>query len=138
MLTYIFLCSVNIQKQEYRMGGLFESLGYSETARFYLFFTVCIWVRLAMAYAVSLLVQKKQGKYLVAFVALIAMITNGSGLNESVWWSRRAHFVFATALFISVVCGQEKMAGPIVAADTVFGIIHTLLHHDVVSICPIF
>lgn len=123
------------------MGGLFESLGYSETERFYLYFAVCIWVRLVMAYLISALVQKENniGKIIVVCGAVIAMLTNLNGiLNQTVWWSRQAHFLFAAGVLMSILCGKHHMAGPIVVADTLFGIVHTLVHHGVVPMCPIF
>jgi len=123
------------------MGGLFESLGYSETERFYLYFAVCIWVRLVMAYVISALVQEENdtGKIIVGCGAVIAMLTNLNGiLNDTVWWSRQTHFLFATGLFMSILFGRYHMAGPIVVADTMFGILHTIVHHGVVPMCPIF
>lgn len=121
------------------MGGLFESRGYSERERFFLYFAVCIWVRLAAAYIASLLVKAQTGKIVVGGVALIAMWTNFSGIfDTTVWWSRQTHFFFATCVFMSILFGQQHLAGPIIVGDTVFGIAHTLLHHGVVRICPIF
>lgn len=121
------------------MGGLFDSLGYSKTERFYLYFVVCIWIRLMMAIVTSRLVRNQMGSIIVGCFAALAMWVNFNGIPDTtVWWSRRAHFLFATGVLLTILLGKQNFAGPIIVGDTVFGIVHTLAHHDVLRMCPIF
>lgn len=100
------------------MSGLFKNLGFSSTSRKMLFWGICIWVRLAIAYLVW---NDFIPNSYVRGAGLVGIYMNYTGLNDNVWWSRGFHLITSMILASGIV-----NSGAILALDVFGGIVTAL------------
>ena len=89
-----------------KSGTVFED--YPLRTRKYLFYGICIWVRILLAIGVWYLAERASHKFsryvhiLVASVSLFAVVNLFKSLKnpKQPWWSRRMHMKFSQLLLL--------------------------------------
>ena len=106
------------------MPGVIESAGFSPSSRKYLFYMVCIPIRLAM---VALAYKFHDNPLFKIATLLAAMFSVRTTVNKmitdgGVWWSRGAHTLSSGLIASSIVVGRSHYTGFILLADIIFGV----------------
>jgi len=111
------------------MPGLIESAGVSVLHRKLLFFSVCVPLRVAVAFAALATHTKPWFAYVAATLSVIAFYINAvKAAGASVWWSRRTHAAHALAVLILVaLLGAKKYVPYVLLSDVLFGVVSSLM-----------
>lgn len=104
--------------------GIFESLGVSSNVKKLLFYGICIWVRLFIAYLAYRYYSKQWFIYVAGLLSLYALLSIGS--ESCVWWSRSFHKVIAGLIFGSVALDQNKFVPYLLVTDVAFGLVYSI------------
>lgn len=117
------------------MPGVLQSLGATASQRAALFYGVCIWVRLAMAYGVYrfLRIYPRPTILVVLVVAVMATMYNGYNAlysTNDVWWCRGCHAVVAAVIAVLAVLAYLNIVPHVVlpwamVADVLFGVAYS-------------
>lgn len=107
------------------MSGVVESLGATPATRMFLFWCVCIPVRLAIACAASRAHRTRAFKPIAIVLSLIAIYTTATGA-PGVWWYRRAHSAHALAVLVLAAIKPDYVAH-VLLSDVVFGVLTSLV-----------
>lgn len=110
-------------------GGLFKK--YSAHTRFLLFYCICIWIRLFIAYMVYKLAKKKIVILCILIVILFSVCRNFY-TNGSVWWCRSCHGYISIVLAVITLLSlldyiDSKYISYILVFDIIFGVLYTLI-----------
>lgn len=105
----------------------FESIGISLEYKVVLFLTVCIVVRLLLAYLANIYYDYDFVPYVAGIAAIIIMFRIYDQLDIGQWWNRKFHFVIATLVLITsihqIYTGEKnKSISYLLFADVIFGI----------------
>ena len=118
-------------------GGYFANKGYTNKQLAMMYYGICVWVRLFMAYTVYNFYDTSFIKILIIIGSLLGVYLNIKGLinqsNSKVWWSRKFHLVISV-LIIILICSQLigiiKNAKPyivgLLVTDVIGGLIMTV------------
>lgn len=113
-------------------GGIFKNAGLSTRVRVTLFYSICIWVRLSIAFAVMFAAQAWYTGTLVIVLSASVMFAVGElAQNSLVWWNRKVHALTGFAVALSAIVGLiTENDVPVYAisvllmADVVWGALH--------------
>ena len=110
-------------------GGVFRK--YSAHIRFLLFYCICIWVRLFIAFVVYKLAKKKYIILCIFIVALFSIYRNFY-TNSDVWWCRSCHGYISVILAIVTLLSllnyiDNKYISYILVLDIIFGVLYTFI-----------
>ena len=108
-------------------GGVVEASGATPTQRKNLYYSVCVPLRLILAYIVYKNVNSTPMKVLVMLLSAFAVYSNLLGLNSSrtVWWNRSFHLIVALSMLIFSVAGKMEFVPILMVFDVLFGLIHS-------------
>lgn len=106
------------------MGGYFEKEGYTEERRRWLFWNVCVVVRVLLAYAAYRYREHPRAEFWLTMGAAVAVYSNWSHLDDqTVWWSRRTHLLTSLALLLALkMCPDKRAPAAILSLDVAFGV----------------
>jgi hypothetical protein len=119
-------------------GGIFNK--YSSKTRMLLFYCICIWVRLFIAFTIYKYSNNKILLYLILLFSIISIYLNFSKLNEKVWWSRLFHGIISVLLLvfaiiilrknnlvlINSIFKNNKILSYLIVIDILFGFFYSL------------
>ncbi len=113
-------------------NGIFSSL--TPIKRALLFYLICIWVRLYIAFFIYKNWNNKIWLYVVIFASIVSIYLNWTKLDGKVWWNRYIHCLNAILLLIFallVINGyiNGKILGVILFWDVLFGILYSFYKH---------
>ena len=114
---------------------MFKNAGVSVRGRAALFYGVCIWVRVGVAFAFMFAADAWYTGTMAIVLAASVVFTMAELVKESrVWWNRTVHALMGNAVMISTVVGLvQKTDGVvytisvIVLADVAWGVFHSLV-----------
>jgi phosphatidylserine synthase len=114
-------------------GGMFARAGVSLSERAALFYGVCIWARVAIAFAFMLAANKWYTETLAIVLAAAVVFTVTELVQQNrVWWNRRVHAVFGFAVAVSAIVGLVRKQDSVVyaisvilLADVTWGVLHS-------------
>lgn len=114
-------------------GGMFARAGVRSSERAALFYGVCIWARVAVAFAFMVAANKWYTETLAIVLAAAIVFTVTELVQQSlVWWNRKVHAVFGFAVAVSAIVGLVKEQDSVVyaisvilLADVAWGVIHS-------------
>lgn len=119
------------------MPGVFESMGATKGQRAALFYGLCIWVRLGLAYVVydAALSSPSVTSLVVAGAAAMAAVYNGYNAwysTNDVWWCRGCHAIIAAVLSVVAMLSYVGLVSPmlmplIMVGDVVMGLMHSTM-----------
>lgn len=104
--------------------GIFQSLGTSRGTKLLLFYGICIWVRLYIAYLSHQYQAEYWFKYVAVILSLFSVLSIGN--DSCVWWSRTFHSMIAGLIFISAVLDQNKFVPYLLVVDVLFGFTYSI------------
>lgn len=114
---------------------MFKKAGASLCARCALFYGVCIWVRVGVAFGFMFAARAWYTETLAVVVAVAFLfMTSELSQRSEVWWNRKVHaFIGATVLTLAIA-GLVKETDAVVyiisvmlVADVVWGVLHSLV-----------
>jgi len=116
-------------------GGMFKNAGVSVRRRAALFYGVCIWVRVGVAFAFMFAADAWYTGTLAIVLAASVVFTIAELMQESrVWWNRTVHSLMGFAVMISAIVGLVKKTDGVVyaisvilLADVAWGVFHSLV-----------
>ena len=116
-------------------GGFFKNAGASARMRVTLFYGVCIWVRIAIAFAVMFAAQAwYTGTMAIVLTASLLFTITELAQRSHVWWNRKVHALMGFAVALSATAGLvTKRDEPVYAisvilfADVLWGALHATL-----------
>jgi len=108
-------------------GGVVEASGATPVQRKNLYYSICIPLRLVLAYIVYKNVNSTPMKVLVMLLSAFSVYSNLLGLNSSrkVWWNRSFHLIVALSVLVSSVAGKMELVPILMVLDVLFGLIHS-------------
>lgn len=102
------------------VGGKIEEMGFSPQQRKYLFYMVCIPIRL---FLVSLAYKYEDHKMFVPIMITIACIAISLNMNKSdVWWSRKTHLINSMSMILVALAGYPKYLKYLLLLDIIGGV----------------
>lgn len=109
-------------------GGVVEASGATPSQRKNLYYSICVPLRLILAYIVYKNVNSTPMKVLVTLLSAFAVYSNLLGLNSSrdVWWNRSFHLVVALSMLVSSLSGNMELVPILMVFDVLFGLVHSL------------
>jgi len=117
------------------MPGVIERAGATPPARAALFYGVCVYVRIGIAFAVMFAARADYTATIAVILAgaIVATITE-CFYREKVWWNRPVHAAMALGVATSAAVGlANKSNGAVYAisvillADLAWGVTHSLI-----------
>lgn len=106
-------------------GGAIENMGFSPNDRKYLFYLVCIPVRLSI---VALVYKYEDSRLMIPVAIAMSILAIKSNLNKSeVWWSRRTHLINAIAILFYSLAGVPSGIKYILLLDIIQGVSSSII-----------
>ena len=108
-------------------GGAIENMGVSPNDRKFLFYLVCIPVRLSI---VALAYKFEDSPLMIPIAIAMSIIAIKSNLNESeVWWSRRTHLINALSILFYSLAGVPTGIKYILLLDIILGVSSSIVQN---------
>jgi cation transport ATPase len=103
-----------------------SNIGIEPEQKLVAFLTICILVRLALAGLTHMYHDRDFTPYVAGIIAIVAIVTLGTNLNKSQWWSRKGHLVIATLILVAAISQiytgeRDKAIAYLLYADVLFG-----------------
>jgi len=110
------------------MPGAIQSLGFSPSSRKYLFYLVCVPIRLSMVALAFKFHENPLFKIASFLAAVFSVYTNINKLagGDVVWWNRSIHTITSAMIASSIVLSSSDLVAPILASDIAFGVVSSL------------
>lgn len=108
-------------------SGLFENLGYSSNQRFFMFYFICVPLRLSFPLILTIAEKKSNVKPVIALFGLMSVITNYRTLNTGTWWSRKNHLLSGLFLLLSTLYKNNNYSKIVLLLDVLYGLITSLI-----------
>lgn len=106
-------------------GGMIEKMGFSPSDRKYLFYFVCIPLRLSI---VALAYKYEDSSLMIPVAIAMSILAIKSNLNKSkVWWSRRTHLLNAIAILLYSLAGTPSLIKYVLLLDIIEGVISSIV-----------
>lgn len=106
------------------MPGVLARNGVSLYMRKYMFYLICIPLRLSLAYGLYKYSYIPTVRVLSIFLSVIATLNVYLKMkeNDEVWWSRKFHFASSLLITFLTVFNRFDLASLTMASDVVFGV----------------
>jgi hypothetical protein len=116
-------------------GGVFKNAGVSLRMRAALFYGVCIWARVGVAFAFMFAANAwYTGTLAIVLAAAVIFTTAELSQQSHVWWNRKVHALMGFAVIISAIVGLVKETDAVIyaisvimLADVTWGVLHSLV-----------
>ena len=112
--------------------GAVKDRGVSLRNRKLLFYGVCIWVRLGLAYLAYKLNEKEWFPYLIAGIMLLSLRYVKFNKDHCVWWSRKFHhmmviIILLTSIYQIVTKDKKPLIAVLILIDLIVGVISSFI-----------
>ena len=111
------------------MPGIIESAGFSPMSRKYMFYLICIPIRLSLVGLVFKFHDNTLFRIATFLASVFSVYSNINKIagGDSVWWNREVHTIASSLIASSVVISSSNLPGYIMGADVLFGIISSVV-----------
>lgn len=136
----VSICGFRLASLYATMGGVFEWLGFSFRSRTWLFYGVCLPIRLALGIAVGILCPMSPVSVALTVLIVSIVISLNNGIQRCrgvVWWNRGAHSAIAALTALASIAVLEEQMQPwllglFVGFNPVFGFFDSLFNRRTV------